>query len=92
LQNRYIPSFYYASFIHVTDHGAAILLNTADDYPETIAWVPNDGDHIQLVEFPVLKNPAIPPLKFRIALEQQTVLFSNSREGVVYRANWPIVN
>jgi len=76
--------------MHVMEKGTAILLNTIDEKPITIAWVPNDGEDIQVIEFPGIdRSPKFAP-RFRIAPEQKTILFAYTLEGKIMSADWPI--
>ncbi|MEX1212570.1 MAG: 6-bladed beta-propeller [Balneolaceae bacterium] len=91
-QDRYLPTLVYSYGNHVTDEGVAILLNTAAGFPVSIAWIPNNGDHIQIVEFPKVEKYDLPNniLGFSIAHDQNSIFFLSSSSGIVSRARWPI--
>jgi hypothetical protein len=88
-QDRYIPELNYSRGMHVYEYGAAVLINTPEDKPTTVVWVPNDGNNIRVVEYPDIDN-SIFILRFRVAPEHNSIFFVYSFEGKVFRATWPI--
>lgn len=89
-KGKYITPLTYTYGMHAMEEGIAILLNTTDDKPITVAWVPNDGHEIRVVEYPGIDRPSQIPLRFRVAPEKEAIIFVNSMEGKIMRADWPI--
>ncbi|SHE30834.1 6-bladed beta-propeller protein [Fodinibius roseus] len=89
-KGKYITPLTYAYGMHVMENGTALLLNTTDEKPITVSWVPNDGHDIQVVEFPSIVRPSQLPLRFRVVPGQKEILFANSMEGKIMSAEWPI--
>lgn len=91
-EQNYIFLLAYARDMHVSEYGAAILIETLENQPVTVAWVPNDGDNIQIIEFPHIEKPSeiAYPFRFRIAPGHHTIFFTNSLEGKVFKSFWPI--
>ncbi len=87
-QERFIPQLSYARGIHVYEEGAAILLQTAEQNPVTVLWVSNSGEDIRLIEYPEVEKSFL--LRFRIAPDRQTILFVDSMEPTIYRAEYPV--
>lgn len=89
-EGKYITPLTYIYGMQVMEDGTAILLNTTDEKPITVAWVPNDGHEIRVVEFPGIDRPSQIPLRFRVASEEEAIIFVNSMEGKIINADWPI--
>lgn len=87
-EDRYMPLLNYCSGIHSLQNGTAILLNTVEEKPVTILWVSNDGSDVQVIEYPDVEHSFL--LRFRIAPEQEAILFADSMEGKVFKADWPV--
>jgi len=88
-QNRYLPDLRYIDGIHATDQGVAILLNIPENEPVTIVWTTSDGKQNYIVEYPTIETPKNFLPRFRIASEVGSVIFVNSLDGEVLKAEWP---
>src|SRR5699024_3043315 len=80
--------FAYANAIAANEHGVAIKLNLLQEQPVTIVWVPNDGKELTVVTFEDLEKS--PPVPLRLAISDSDIFFSNTLEGKIYRADWPL--
>ena len=90
-QDRYIPELSYARGVHVTKEGIAIMLNVPVGNSVKVLWVDNLGENIHIVEYPsLIRNESFFLLRFRLAPEIGYILFTNSREGVVFKSKWPL--
>ncbi len=78
----------FADHLEATESGVAVLLNTVEDTPLTVAWIPNDGSHISVVQFPTLDE--MKPTLFTINHAENTVFFASRFTGEVFKAPWPI--
>lgn len=88
-QDQYLPSLNYANGIHAIEQGVAILLNVPKTEATTIVWVAKDGKSTSVVEYPNIKPSENFPLRFRIAKDIGSVIFVNSLEGKIFKADWP---
>lgn len=84
----YNYGFNYAISTYATEEGIAVLLNVFEDDPVTIAWITNSGEEISMVSFHGIEHQ---PGKFAISSvpDQPIILFVDSIEGKIYKANWP---
>jgi hypothetical protein len=82
--------FAYAHGISANDEGVGVLLNVRGGQPVTIAWVPNNGNDLTVVTYKGLEHPSPIPLRFAISLDGSHILFGNTLEGKIYKANWPL--
>lgn len=90
-EEEYIYSLTYALGIQAVEDGVAVLFNTTDDKPTTVAWIPNEGNNIRLIKYPAINNSAF-ILRFQVAPEHNTVFFVMTLEGKVLKSDWPIEN
>ena len=88
-QNRYLPDLRYAEGIQATDQGVAVLLNTPENEPVTIVWITSDGKQGLIIEYPTIEIPKNFLPRFRLAPEVGEVIFVNSLDGKVLKAEWP---
>lgn len=89
-EQEFIFSLTYAHDMHVNEYGTAVLLNTIEDKPTTVAWIPNDGKNIRIIEFSDIDRHPLFGLRFRVAPGQNAIFFINGLEGKVFRSHWPI--
>ncbi len=78
----------FANHLEATDPGVAVLLNTVEDTPLTVAWIPNDGSQISVIQFPSFDDTK--PTLFTINQDENTIFFASRFSGEVFKADWPI--
>ncbi len=89
-QERVLPQLYYGHGLHAIEEGVYLMLNTPDDKPITMIWIPNDGNDIQVIEFPDIERDPNFPLRFRVAPDSGFIFFVKSLDGEVLSSAWPI--
>ncbi|MFU8811457.1 MAG: hypothetical protein ACNA78_00745 [Balneolaceae bacterium] len=80
---------HFAHEIQATEAGIAVLMNTTEAHPVTIAHVSNDGKLFKTVTFPTLQNET-KPNRFWVSLPQKAVYMLHVAGGDIYRAPFPI--
>lgn len=80
----------YAADIEATEDGVAILLNTLETYPVTVAWISNNGSEIEEIQFPGLDSFEARPRSFTLSDSGDSIYFTAAMDGSVYRADWPL--
>ncbi|MEX2456016.1 MAG: 6-bladed beta-propeller [Balneolaceae bacterium] len=78
----------YGSHLEATESGVAVMLNTVEDIPLTVAWIPNDGSQISVVQFPSFDDTK--PTLFSINQAENTIFFASRFTGEIFKADWPI--
>lgn len=85
--------FHYAWDMSVNEEGVAILLNMPEEEPITVAWLPEDGEQIQLISYADLGREVLSHFgSFSISPDNTRIYFLNSQEGIIYEADWPVGN
>lgn len=85
--------FHYAWDMSVNEEGVAILLNMPEEEPITVAWLPEDGEQIQLISYADLGREVLRFFgSFSISPDNTQIYFLNSQEGIIYEADWPVGN
>lgn len=77
---------FYAMHMEAFDGGVAVLLNTVEDNPVTMAWIPDDGGPGVLITYPEIGSKAT---AFSVDARNSVIYFINSLEGEVHKAAWP---
>ncbi|MCW9706170.1 hypothetical protein [Fodinibius salsisoli] len=88
-RDDFLLEFIYGRRMSANEKGVAILLNTLEDQPVTVAWVPNDGQQVTAVSFPEMDNDLL-GLTFTISTDGSYIYFSDALDGELYRAEWPL--
>jgi hypothetical protein len=83
--------FLYGRGMDALEEGVALLLNLPDDQPLTIAWVPEDGSKIDLVE---VEGITLDGNSFRdgftISPDGQHAYYLKRSKGTIYQFEWPL--
>jgi len=90
-QESFLPLYTYARDMHALDNGVAILFNAPEQKPVSIAWIPDNGHQLCVIEYTNIEKPANSnaPFRFQVASKEGIVLFANTWEGKVLRSIWP---
>jgi len=89
-KGKFLLTFQYATSIHATRQGVAVMLYTLKSQPIIVVWVPNDGAKITAVRFPKLKNPFPFAPNFTISNDGSHIYFDYIRRAKLYKARWPL--
>ncbi|MEX2362016.1 MAG: hypothetical protein WD597_00280, partial [Balneolaceae bacterium] len=83
--------FNYAKAIDASEEGVAVMLNMPEEYPVTVAWVPKEGDRMDVVTIEGLDQEEIGFLgSFSVSPSDSKIYFLNIRQGLIYEADWPV--
>lgn len=83
--------FIYGRAMDALDDGVALLLNLPDDQPLTIAWVPEDGSNVHLIEVQGLSLDANRFMEgFSVSPDGEHAYYLERRSGTIYQFNWPL--
>ncbi|HBQ60374.1 MAG TPA: hypothetical protein DD671_12330, partial [Balneolaceae bacterium] len=90
-ENEFNRMYLYARAMDVQKGGVGVLLNVQDDHPLTIAWVPEDGDSIDLIEVEGITLDQSGFMEgFAIAPDGQSAYYLKRSNGIIYQFEWPL--
>lgn len=90
-RGEYPRLFIYAKTMNANENGVAVLLNTPEGNPVTVAWVPDDGSRLDVITFPGLDQEEFGFLgSFSVSVADGRAYFLNVQDGIIYKAEWPI--
>lgn len=82
--------YLYARGMEVKEDGVALVLNLPDGQPLTIAWIPNDGSKIKLVEVAGITLEGNGFMEgITISSNAQYAYYLKRSIGTIYRFSWP---
>mgnify|MGYP006293399673 CR=1 FL=1 len=82
--------FIYARAMDVREGGVALQLNMPDEQPITIAWVPEDGSRIDLVNVEEITPDAHGFMEgFTVSPDEDHAYYLKRSTGTIYQFNWP---
>lgn len=83
--------FIYARSMDVHESGVALLLNLQENQPLTIAWIPEDGSNIDLIEVDgiTLDGDGFREA-FTISPDRKQAYFLDRSSGTIYQFEWPL--
>lgn len=62
-----------------------------EEYPVTVAWIPDDGTRLDVITFHGLDPEKIGYLgSYSVSPPDKQAYFLYSREGILFEAEWPI--
>lgn len=82
--------FLYARAMDVHKDGVALLLNLPEDQPLTVAWVPEDGSKMDLVEVEGITLDGDGFMEgFTISPDGKHAYYLKRSNGTIYQFEWP---
>lgn len=88
--NEPTQTFMYARAMDASEEGVAMLLNMPEDHPVTVAWIPDDGSRIDLVEIEGLKMDVQGFMEgFTVSPDDQRAYYLERGMGTIYQIEWP---
>jgi len=86
------PKIYaYADAMDARKQGVAVLLNMPFGQPVTLAWIPVNGNQMNVISYPDIASDALGfQNSFSILPEQDLIYFVNRQDGIIYKAHWPL--
>lgn len=83
--------FIHARAMDANEEGVAILLNLPDDQPLTIAWVPADGNTIDLIEIEGISlDFSGSMVGFTVSPDGRHAYYLEPNIGTIYKIEWPL--
>ncbi|TVR26784.1 MAG: hypothetical protein EA390_14410 [Balneolaceae bacterium] len=83
--------FIYAQAMDALDDGVALLLNLPNEQPLTIAWVPEDGNTIDLIEVEGISLDVRGfMVGFTVSPDGQHAYYLERNIGTIYKIEWPL--
>lgn len=83
--------FMYARAMDALENGVALLLNMPDDQPLTVAWIPEDGNTIDLIEVEGITLDVRGFTEgFTVSPDSQHSYYLERDMGTIYQIEWPI--
>jgi len=83
--------FLHARAMDANEEGVAILLNLPDDQPLTIAWVPADGNKIDLIEIEGISlDFSGSMVGFTVSPYGRHAYYLEPNIGTIYKIEWPL--
>ncbi len=83
--------FVYARAMDALEDGVALLLNMPEDQPVTIAWIPKEGNTIDLVEVEELTLDTRGFMEgFSVSPDGEYAYYLERSSGTIYQFEWPL--
>lgn len=83
--------FMYARAMDALENGVALLLNVPDDQPLTIAWVPEDGNTIDLIQVEEITLDSRGFMEgFTVSPDGKHAYYLERNSGTIYQFEWPL--
>lgn len=90
-QNDHRRNFMVARAMDALEDGVALLLNMPEAQPLTIAWIPEDGNTIDLIEVEGLTLDVRGFAEgFTVSPDRKHAYFLERSLGTIYRFEWPL--
>ena len=90
-QNDHRREFMVARAMDALEDGVALLLNMPEAEPLTIAWIPEDGNTIDLIEVKELTLDVRGFAEgFTVSPDREYACFLERSLGTIYRFEWPL--